>query len=112
MQRRLLSIVLAGTLFSIGINAQEPLRDSLLHRDFSFISNADPWLLSRNAAALSRFKTQNVSMAELYVQYGKGGFVNYDASPRVLQAGAEVASFYRLTDKIVMTREIVVFHTP
>ena len=103
MQRRLLSIVLAGTLFSIGINAQEPSRDSLLHRDFSFISNADPWLLSRNAAALSRFKTQNVSMAELYVQYGKGGFVNYDASPRVLQAGAEVASFYRLTDKIVMS---------
>ena len=77
-----MTLILAGVTLSASLNAQEQAKDSLLHRDFSFVANSDAWLGSDNAAALVRFKTKNISLAEVYAQYGKGGFVNYDASPR------------------------------
>ena len=103
MKYRFMTLILAGASLSASLNAQEQAKDSLLHRDFSFVANSDAWLRNDNAAALVRFKTKNISLAEVYMQYGKGGFVNYDASPRTMQAGANVSSFYRLTDKIVLS---------
>lgn len=103
MRYRFMTLILAGVTLSASLNAQEQAKDSLLHRDFSFVANSDAWLGSDNAAALTRFKTKNISLAEVYVQYGKGGFVNYDESPRTVQAGANVSSFYRLTDRIILS---------
>ena len=98
-----MTLILTGASLSASLNAQEQAKDSLLHRDFSFVANSDAWLRSDNAAALIRFKIKNISLAEVYAQYGKGGFVNYDESPRTVQVGANVSSFYRLTDRIVLS---------
>ena len=72
MKYRFMTLILVGASLSASLNAQEQAKDSLLHRDFSFITNSDAWLRNDNAAALTRFKTKNISLAEVYVQYGKG----------------------------------------
>jgi len=74
----------------------------LLHRDFSFIRQSDPWLSGNNAAALTRFSTGNISRASVSASYGKGGFVDYYQSPEVVQAGADAESLYRLSERTVV----------
>lgn len=84
-----------------GIFAQQTAADSLLHRDFRFIKGSDAWLTDYNAAALTRYHRRNISMAEVYGTYQKGGFVNYDGSRNITEFGARVESFYRLTPSLV-----------
>ncbi len=94
-------IMLVGAIAaSTSIYAQS-YSDTLLRRDFKFVSNSDPWITNGNAAALTRFHSRNISMAEIYGLYQKGGFVNYNESPRLTDFGARVESFYRLSPSIV-----------
>ncbi len=75
---------------------------SLLLRDYQFVKNDDPWLTSRNAAALTRFATENIAEAELSLTCGRGGFVDYSESPHALQADAAIESFFRLSPRTVV----------
>jgi hypothetical protein len=76
--------------------------DSLLWRDFTYVSTVDPWLMGGNAAALTRFVSRNISRAEVKMEYGNGGFVDYEQSHHTFKAVAEVESFYRLNRRTVV----------
>lgn len=75
--------------------------DSILLRNSAFVTDADPWQPYGNAAALCRWQTDNLSWATLTVNYGYGGFVNYNESSRDLHVGADVRSIYRLSKRTV-----------
>lgn len=81
-------------------------QDSLLLRDYDFVKTTDAWLSSRNGAALTRFNTSNLSVAEVTVTRERGGFVDYSSSPDVWQASASVASLYRISPRTVVTGSI------
>ena len=83
----------------IGLSAQAQV-DS--YRDFSFVSEADPWLTCQNAAGLSRYDAANIAFAEVSFSGKKGGLTNFDGSPRVLQTDAGVESFYRISQRTVV----------
>ena len=51
-------------------------QDSLLLRDYQFVRQSDPWLTHQNAAALTRFATDNIVEAEASLTKGNGGLVN------------------------------------
>jgi hypothetical protein len=76
--------------------------DSVFLRDFTYVSTADPWLTSENAAALSRFTSRNISNAQVCLEYGDGGFVDYYQSHRTFSVSMSVESFYRLNRKTVV----------
>ena len=82
------------------IAAQTP-QDSLLLRDYTFLKQADPWLTSSNAAALTRFAHQSMAEASLSLNGGKGGFTNYYESPEALQFDGHVESYYRFNPRTV-----------
>jgi len=105
-----LNRILSYLILSAGITAV-PVRllafppetgDSALWRDFTYVSTVDPWLTGGNAAALTRFASHNISRAEVKMEYGNGGFVDYAQSHRTFKAGAEVGSFYRLNRRTVV----------
>lgn len=75
--------------------------DSVLLRNSSYATDADPWLPNGNAAALTRWHADNLSWATLTAKYGYGGFVNYNESSRDLNVGADVTSVYRLSKQTV-----------
>lgn len=75
--------------------------DSVLLRNSAYVTDADPWLPNGNAAALTRWRSDNLSWATLRANYGYGGFVNYNESSRELRAGADVRSVYRLSKRTV-----------
>lgn len=75
--------------------------DSILLRNSAYVTDADPWLPNGNAAALTRWRSDNLSWATLRANYGYGGFVNYNESSRELRAGADVRSVYRLSKRTV-----------
>lgn len=75
--------------------------DSILLRNSDYVTDADPWLPYGNAAALTRWRSDNLSWAALKANYGYGGFVNYNESNRDLRIGADVRSVYRLSKRTV-----------
>ena len=81
-------------IFCIVVSAHtaQPLRPSV----------HDPWLCSPNAAGLTRYAFANMGTAELSLTKGKGGFVNFNASPDVLTLDATVESFFRLNSHAVV----------
>ena len=94
-------ILLAGTLLvPVGLFSQTA--DSLLLRDFNFVGASDAWLGGNNAAALTRWQSRNISRAELSTHYQRGGFVNYNESPRAWNTTGRVESFYRLSPRMVV----------
>lgn len=77
-------------------------RDSVILRNSDYVSAEDVWLTGSNAAALTRFRRDNLSWAELHYNYAKGGFVNYNGSTMEMNLGADVRSFYRLSPSAVV----------
>ena len=61
-------------------------------RDFNLVKQANPWLTSPNAAALTRYNQHNISVAEVRGSVAKGDFMDYSQSSNVVQAGAIVES--------------------
>ena len=76
--------------------------DSLLLRNYQTVKTADSWLTSSNAAALTRFSASNIAEAELSLSSGRGELTDFYDSPKVLQAGAAIESFYRLSRRTVV----------
>ena len=96
MRSTIASILLLATVLSV------QAQDSLLLRDYSFVKRSDPWLTSANTSALTRFASTNIAEAELSLTRAKGGQVDYNDSPSVLQADAGVESFFRLSSRAVV----------
>ena len=71
-------------------------------RDFNLVKQANPWLTSPNAAALTRYNQRNISVAEVRGSVAKGDFVDYSQSSNVVQAGAMVESFFRINARSVV----------
>lgn len=77
-------------------------QDSLLLRDYRFVRQADPWLIQRNTAALTRFASNNIVTAEAALNYSKGKLVDFYDSPDVLQGNVAIESLYRLNQHTVL----------
>ena len=71
-------------------------------RDFNLVKQANPWLTSPNAAALTRYNQRNISVAEVRGSVAKGDLVDYSQSANVVQAGAMVESFFRINPRTVV----------
>ena len=71
-------------------------------RDFNLVKQANPWLTSPNAAALTRYNQRNISVAEVRGSVAKGDFVDYSQSSNVVQAGAMVESFFCINARSVV----------
>ncbi len=77
-------------------------QDSLLLRDYQYIKGSDAWLTSLNSAALTRYQHKSIMEAEVFVSHSKGGLTNYDGSDHVLEAGAAIESFFRISPRTVV----------
>ena len=86
----------------VALALQSHAQDSLLLHDYQFVKQADPWLTSHNAAALSRHATKSYAQAELSFTGEKGGFTNYNGAPGVLQFNGAIESFYRISKRTVL----------
>ncbi len=71
-------------------------------RDFAFEKDSSAWLTTTNAAGLTRYVGTAATAAEVYGQLQRGGFVDYNGSPKTTEAGAAVESFYRLSSRTVV----------
>ena len=85
-------------MVSLPLSAQQ---DSLLYQDFNYLRLSDAWYSGRNAAPLSRLSISHLSDAWLMMKYENGGWANYDEAPQAHTVGAGVASYYRLTERVV-----------
>ena len=77
-------------------------QDSLLLRNYQFVKQYDPWLTTDNTAALTRYQARNIAEAEMVLNKGNGGLVDFWQSDNTLQAGAGIESFYRLNQRAVV----------
>ena len=77
-------------------------QDSLLLRNYQFVKQHDPWLTSDNAAGLTHYQSRNIAEAEVSFSMGRGGFVNYNESPKTLSLDASVESFFRISPRTVV----------
>ena len=102
MMKRILSYLMMSGAVLWAAPSHLSAQDSLLLRDYQYIKQADPWLTSVNASALTRYQRQSVAEATVYVQHHNGGLIDFSESPRVLQAGANVESFYRIGRRTVV----------
>lgn len=81
-------------------------QDSLLLRNFQFVKHDNPWLITHNAAALTTFSLPTITEAEAQLTKHKGGLTNYYSAPDALEAGVSIASFCRLSPKVVVAGAI------
>ena len=77
-------------------------QDSLLLRNYQFVKQYDPWLTGSNGAALTRYQAKNIAEAEIVLDKGNGGLVDFWQSDNTLQVGAGIESFYRLNKRAVV----------
>lgn len=77
-------------------------QDSLLLRNYQFVKQHDPWLTSDNVAGLTHYQSRNIAEAEVSFSMGRGGFVNYNESPKTLSLDASVESFFRISPRTVV----------
>lgn len=97
MLTKKVTICLLSCMLPFSVSAQ----DSLLLRDFKFVSQSDTWLNHRNAAALTRFAANSIVKTEVSVEKGNGGLVDYADSRNTLATVADVESFCRLSPRVV-----------
>lgn len=105
---RLIILIAACCLCCGGAAAQNtaaqaaaPLTDSLLLHDYQFVKQADPWLTSQNAAALTRLAAGSTAQAELSITGEQGGLTDYWQSPKALTLHAGIESYYRYSPRTV-----------
>lgn len=91
-------LLLALPLASANVEASQ----QHVFRDFNYVKQSQPWLTSTNAAALTRYQRDNISLAEVRGSMAKGDLVDYSQSANVVQAGAMVESFFRINPRTVV----------
>ena len=77
-------------------------QDSLLLRNYSYITQADPWLTGSNTAAITRYDAANIAEAELSLNAQKGGFTNFSDAKKGIETKAGIESFYRVSRRTVL----------
>ncbi len=82
------------------------VEDSLLHRNYEYVETTTPLLTSRNGAFLTRYSADNISEAKVSLSKGKGGLTNFSDSKDAIQMGAEVASYYRISPRTVVSGSV------
>ena len=105
----LLTIVLYAAISSqpaLSGQLQSGAGDSQLLRNYQFVKHSDPWLTSRNASGLTRYQSQDIAEAELYLTSEKGGLTDYWQSPSVLQAGTNAEAFCRVNQRTVVYGQV------
>jgi hypothetical protein len=83
----------ASTLFA---------QDTLLLRDYSFVRQSSPWLIQRNAAALTLYSSQNIAEAELSLSHANGRLAPANGSPSLTTLQAAIESYYRINARMVV----------
>ena len=76
--------------------------DSLLLRDYSFVRQSSPWLIQRNAAALTLYSSQNIAEAELSLSHANGRLAPANGSPSLTTLQAAIESYYRINARMVV----------
>lgn len=99
----LISTMFGGVYISAKLVAQQA--DSTWYK-IDDIRHIDPRLSSYNATGLRYVSVDNISDAKIYLNKGRGNFVNYYQSNDNLNAGAEVESYYRLNPTSVFYGKI------
>jgi len=88
------NVILAAAIFgSTALYAQSP--------EYRLTLESKPQLASSVAAALSDFKSADMSFAEVSFNKDNGGFVGIDGSSDCWTAGAGAESYTRISDRIV-----------
>lgn len=103
IKRLILAISLVVTMTS-------QAQDSLLLHDYEYVKQADPWLTSTNAAALTRFSENKLAQADIAINYAKGGLTNYYDAPKALSQKGRIESFYRYSPRTVFFGSISYEH--
>ena len=76
--------------------------DTLLLRDYSFVRQSSPWLIQRNAAALTLYSSQNIAEAELSLSHANGRLAPANGSPSLTTLQAAIESYYRINARTVV----------
>ena len=74
---------------------------SPLLRNYQFVKQQEPWLTGDNAAGLITFSAKNICEAEISLAHGGGNLTDLRGSSNVLEVGASVESFYRISRRTV-----------
>ncbi len=93
-------IALLSCLLAFNANSLSA-QDSLLLRNYHYVKHLDPWLTVTNAAALTRYGSDNIALAEVSLTHGGGLLTDCGGASEVLQAGANVESYYRISPRMV-----------
>ena len=94
----LLGVVLTGY-------AQDSLTTSqsdLVLRNYQFVKQSNKGLACSNGAALTHYQADNIAEAELSLAISKGRLGTFGCPSDVLQAGASIESFYRISQRTVL----------
>ena len=100
--RAFISVIFISLVGILPARSQSQQGDSLLWRDFAYIRDSDPWLMSTNSAALTRMHTANLSEAEMGISATRGGFIDFYQAAHAVNANVRVESLYRLTERTVV----------
>lgn len=76
--------------------------DTLLLRDYRFVRQSSPWLIQRNAAALTLYSSQNIAEAELSLSHANGRLAPASGSPSLTTLQAAIESYYRINTRTVV----------
>lgn len=76
--------------------------DSLLLRDYRYVSTQDVWVGAANASGLTRFAAPNIATAQLSVQLSGGSLRNYSDARHVVEWQAGAQALHRLSRSTVV----------
>ena len=84
------------------VAALPPGGDLPLSPHYAGVKHSDPWLCTLNAAALTRYDSPSMGMAQLSLTKGEGGFTDFWQSPDALTVDATVEALFRLSGRAVV----------
>ena len=78
--------------------------------DYHTVKHLDPWLTSRNAAALTRFSSPNMAQAQATLSHEQGGLADYYQPPRALLSDLRVEAYQRTGKNTVVFGQMSYTH--
>ncbi|MDE6152337.1 MAG: hypothetical protein K2G12_10190 [Prevotella sp.] len=74
----------------------------MAQRDFRLVEDRNAWLASDNAAALTTMEDSTIAVGKLFYKYDDGDLRSISQAKRQNTYGADVRSYCRLSEKVVM----------
>ncbi len=75
---------------------------TMAQRDFQLVEDRNAWLASDNAAALTTMEDSTIAVGKLFYKYDDGDLRSISQAKRQNTYGADVRSYCRLSEKVVM----------